>query len=296
MTDLVECLHEPLVSRVPLEMVGLKESWAQKIYSICSLAVTALIHSVLTLGVDQVCLQFVFCINGGHWPFWPAVFSFGSGGFRTQTFGRSTRTTNANVNNAEPRSIFVQLLPLIILFGFSLLSALPSLLTTPPVPDPRFAYSETKRYSTEMETGGLGIPYYVNPNEFSNHPVIGAELAKEGVKIGRVVEERVVETPDSAKDGGKEKDTQRQTKTRKVVRGKGKKRGPALRKFEDTVDRLYTQDLYSRCQRGIDRKQRDKEAEVGIFGIGTDWDKVRKIDGEVIESCEELKRFGLIAR
>ena len=144
-----------------------------------------------------------------------------------------------------------------------------------------------------METGGLGIPYYVNPTEFSNHPVIGAELAKEGVKIGRVVEERVVETPDSAKDGGKEK--QKQSKTRKVVRGKGKKRGPALRKFEDSVDRLYTQDSYSRCQRGLDRKQRDKEAEVGIFGIGTDGDKVRKIDSEVIESCEELKRFGLIA-
>ena len=230
--------------------------------------------------------------------FWPAVFSFGSGGFRTQTFGQSRRTTaNANANaNAEPRSVFVQLLPLIILFGFSFLSVLPSLFTTPPVPDPRFTYSETKRYTTEMETGGLGIPYYVNPTEFSNHPVIGPELAKEGVKIGRVVEERVVEAQDSAKNGDKEKGTQRQSKTRKVVRGKGKKRGPALRKFEDTVDRLYTQDLYSRCQRGLDRKQRDKEAEVGIFGIGTDWDKVRKIDDEVIESCEELKRFGLIAR
>ena len=187
----------------------------------------------------------------------------------------------------------MQLLPLIILFGFSLLSALPSLLTTPPVPDPRFAYSETKRYNTEMETGGLGIHYYVNPTEFSNHPVIGAELAKEGVKVGRVVEERVAESSDSVKDG--EKDTQKQSKTRKVVRGKGKKRGPALRKFEDTVDRLYTQDLYSRCQRGLDRKQREKEAEVGIFGIGTDWDKVRKIESEVIESCEELKRFGLLA-
>jgi DnaJ family protein B protein 12 len=227
--------------------------------------------------------------------FWPAVFSFSSGGFRTQTFGQSTRTANANANaNAEPRSVFVQLLPLIILFGFSLLSALPGLFATPPVPDPRFVYSQTARYTTEMETGGLGIPYYVNPTEFSNHPVIGAELAKEGVKIGRVVEERVAETPDSAKDGDKGKDTQRQSKTRKVVRGKGKKRGPALRKFEDMVDRLYTQDLYSRCQRGLDRKQREKEAEVGIFGIGTDWDKVRKIDGEVIESCEELKRFGLL--
>jgi DnaJ family protein B protein 12 len=220
----------------------------------------------------------------------PTVFSFGSGGFRTQTFRQTTRTANAN---AEPRSIFVQLLPLIILFGFSFLSALPSLLATPPVPDPRFAYSKTPRYTTEMATGGLGISYYVNPTEFSNHPVIGAELAKEGVKLG--VEERVVETPVSDKDEDKGKDAQRQRKTRKVGRGKGKKRGPALRKFEDRVDQVYTQDLYSRCQRGIDRKQRAKEAEVGIFGIGTDWEKVRKIDSEVIESCEELARLGLLS-
>ena len=189
----------------------------------------------------------------------------------------------------------MQLLPLIILFGFSFLSALPSLFATPPVPDPRFAYAKTSRYTTEMETGGLGISYYVNPTEFSNHPVIGAELAKEGVKLG--TEERVVETPVSDKDGDgdKGKDAQRQRKTRKVGRGKGKRRGPALRKFEDTVDQVYTRDLYSRCQRGIDRKQRAKEAEVGIFGIGTDWEKVRKIDSEVIESCEELERLGLLS-
>ena len=221
--------------------------------------------------------------------FWLAVFSFSSGGFRTQTFRQGTRTTtNANV---ESRSILVQLLPLIILFGFSILSALPSFFATPSVPDPRFTYSATTRYNTEMETGGLGVHYFVNLKEFSNHPVIGAELAKEGVKIGRVVEERVVENPDSGKDGDK---AQGQSKLREVVRGKGKKQGPALRKFEETVDRRYTQELYSHCQRGIDRKQRAKEAEVGIFGIGTDWEKVKKIDSEVVESCEELKRLGFV--
>ena len=224
--------------------------------------------------------------------FWLAVFSFGSGGFRAQTFRQGTRTTaNANV---EPRSILVQLLPLIILFGFSIFSALPSFFATPPVPDPRFAYSATTRYNMEMETGGLGIHYYVNPTEFSNHPVIGAEFAKEGVKIGRA-EEQVVEAPDSAKDGDKGKDGRGQSKIRKTARGKGKKRGPALQRFEERVDRLYTQDLYSHCQRGMDRKQHAKEAEVGIFGFGTDWEKVRKIEGEVIESCEELRRLGLLA-
>ena len=137
-----------------------------------------------------------------------------------------------------------------------------------------------------METGGLGIHYFVNPTEFTNHPVIGAELAKEGVKLGRVIEEAV---PDKEKksDG---------PKTRKVVKGKGKKRGPALQRFEDMVDRVYTQDLYAQCRSGLDRKERAKEAEVGIFGFGTDWKKVEQIEKEVIPSCEELKRLGVFNR
>ena len=69
---------------------------------------------------------------------------------------------------------------------------------------------------------------------------------------------------------------------------------PALQKFEHTVERVYTQDLYTKCQRGADRKERLKNQEVGFFGIGTDWDKVRKIDAEPIESCEELRRMGLL--
>lgn len=149
-----------------------------------------------------------------------------------------------------------------------------------------------------METGGLGIHYFVNPTEFTNHPVIGAELAKEGVKVGRVVEEVINEKlppPDAQKDT-KQKDSTQKPKTRKVVRGKGKKCGPALQKFEDMVDRTYTQDLYAQCRTSLDRKERRKEAEIGVFGFGTDWEKVKKIDNEVIESCNELKRLGVLNR
>ena len=62
MTDLVECHREPLVSRVHLAMAGLMESSAQKNYSICSLAATAM-HFVLTLEMDQVCLHSVIFIT-----------------------------------------------------------------------------------------------------------------------------------------------------------------------------------------------------------------------------------------
>lgn len=109
------------------------------------------------------------------------------------------------------------------------------------------------------------MKYHVNAGEFMNHPVIGAELAKEGVDV------------------------------RKASAAVAK-RGPAVSKFEGAVERVYQQHLYTQCQHGLDRKERAKEAEIGLFGIGTDWDKVEKIKGEVIESCEELKGMGFTGR
>lgn len=141
-----------------------------------------------------------------------------------------------------------------------------------------------------METGGLGIHYFVNPAEFSKHPLIGTEMAKEGAKLGRIVDVAIAKG-ETQKPNGSEKT---KSKTRKEIRGKAKQRGPALKKFEDTVDRVYTSDLYAQCQRGMDKKQRAKEVEFGIFGIGVDWEKVKRIQDEVVPSCEELKRLGVL--
>jgi DnaJ family protein B protein 12 len=173
--------------------------------------------------------------------------------------------------------MLIQLLPLLILFGFSLLSALPSLFGSAPVPDPRFSFQGTSRYNVERQTGNLGVKYHVNSAEFMAHPVIGAELARDGVKV----------------DVGKVEKTDEKAAKGKI---KEKKRGPGLTKFEGSIERIYTQDLYGQCQRGLERKERLKEQEVGLFGIGTDWEKVKKIEQEVVESCEELKRLGVLAR
>lgn len=210
-------------------------------------------------GSCSVSLLICFLINA----FSPIVFttSFGPGGFRTTRMGGQPRQ-QANVN-AEPRSIFMQLLPLIILFGFSLLSALPSLFTTPPIPDPRYSFVGTSRYNIQRQTGGLGVRYHVNAGEFMTHPVIGPELLREGVDLRKnsVVQET--------------------------------KKGAAVTKFEGNVEQYYKQDMYTQCQRGMERKERAKEAEIGLFAIGTDWEKVRSIDAQVVESCEELKRLGV---
>ena len=174
--------------------------------------------------------------------------TFGPGGFtRVRTNARPRQRQEPQ----EPRSVLMQLLPLFILFGFSLIQMLPNLFATAPTPDPKFAFSPSTRYNMERQTGGLGIKYHVNSAEFAGHP-ISAEMAR-------------LRQP-----------------------------GPELRRFEGSVDRAYTSELYGQCERGLDRKERLKNQEVGLFGIGTDWDKVAKISSEPIPACEELKRLKLI--
>ncbi|CAL1715097.1 unnamed protein product [Somion occarium] len=178
--------------------------------------------------------------------------TFGPGGFRTTRMRTHQQAQQPRQNNAEPRSIFVQLLPLFLLLAFSLLNALPSLFSSSPTPDPRFSFNPTPLFNVERRTEGLGVRYHVNAAEFSGHP-IAAELARNE-----------------------------------------KKSGPELRKFEGNIERLYKQQLYSQCQTGMDIKEHKKDKEVGLFGIGTDWEKVKKIDQEPVPACDELRRLGLL--
>ncbi|KAK0239145.1 hypothetical protein EDD85DRAFT_829192 [Armillaria nabsnona] len=187
--------------------------------------------------------------------------SFGPGGFRTTRMGGPTLRRQQQ-EAAEPRSLFVQLLPLFILFGFSILSALPSLFSSSPVPDPHYSFVGGSRYSAERETGDLGIKYYVNPGEWTSHPVVGPEVARQ----------------------------------KSSTSSSSAERGPAVVKFERSVDTAYTERIYSECRRGLDKKERAKEAEIGLFGFGTDWEKVKKIESEVIESCVEFERLNALRR
>jgi DnaJ homolog subfamily B member 12 len=154
--------------------------------------------------------------------------------------------------------MLISLLPLLILFAFSILSALPNIFAEPSIPDPRFAFVPDSRYNTERHTSGLKIRYHVNNAEFSQHPQIAAELAAQASGNQR-----------GARNG-------------------------VLRRFEGNVERIYTQELYGQCQRGIDRRERRKNAEIGLLGIGTDWGRVREIELEKVESCEELKRLQVL--
>ncbi|KIK48316.1 hypothetical protein CY34DRAFT_72264 [Suillus luteus UH-Slu-Lm8-n1] len=78
------------------------------------------------------------------------------------------------------------------------------------------------------------------------------------------------------------------------IAGGTHRRGSALSRFEGQVEQVYTNTLYGDCQRAVDRRQRRRDAEVGLFGVGTNWEKVKAIEAEKIDSCEELKRLGVL--
>lgn len=192
--------------------------------------------------------------------------SFGPGGFRTMRMGgggfpRAQRQAGTGENSRA--STLMQLLPLILLFAFSLLNALPSLFSGPVHADPKYAFSPSSRFDSQRTTTGLGIVYHVNSAELRNHPVIGAEIARAAASSSNA--------PDQIPISGK-----------------------AMKAFEKNIETTYTRNLYSRCQRGLDLKERRKEREIGFMGIGTDWEKVKAIEAETIPECEELRRFDLI--
>jgi DnaJ homolog subfamily B member 12 len=109
----------------------------------------------------------------------PGVFtaSFGPGGFRTTRMGGGQPRRQQGGEESRS-SIFLQLLPLLLLLGFSFLNALPSLFAGPSYPDPHYTFSATSSYNSERSTANLGIKYYVNEAQLNAHPVIGVELSQ----------------------------------------------------------------------------------------------------------------------
>jgi DnaJ family protein B protein 12 len=95
--------------------------------------------------------------------------SFGGPGVRTFSFGgpqMARRQGQAHGQPAQNTPAWVQLLPLLLLFAFTLLTQLPSLFTTPPPPDPSFTYDPTAVHTMHRQTTNLKADYFVNPPEF----------------------------------------------------------------------------------------------------------------------------------
>ena len=139
---------------------------------------------------------------------------------------------------------------MIILFLFTFLSRLPLLYNGSTSRTPRFSFTPSTWFDLPRETAELNIKYFVNEKEFLAHP-IGGEVAEAG-STG--------------------------------------KRSKLLRTYDRQVEQQYKERVYMLCQRDMDRQQRRKEQKMGFLGIGTDWDAIRIINEEKLESCEEYKR------
>lgn len=127
---------------------------------------------------------------GGGAPIFTASFGGPGGGFRTHTTTNArARQPNANTADANTSS-FTQILPLLILLGFSLLSSLPSLFSSTPISDPGFNFTPSPPLVDVRQTGSNGVIYYVDKAEWDRHPSLGsaADSVSAKKKFDRTVE------------------------------------------------------------------------------------------------------------
>ncbi|KZT39389.1 DnaJ-domain-containing protein [Sistotremastrum suecicum HHB10207 ss-3] len=184
--------------------------------------------------------------------------SFGPGGFRTtRVYNAGARARPRGDAQQDPRSNFVQLLPLLLLFFFSFLSYLPGMFTGH-TPDPSFSFTPSSQFSSLRYTSNHNIPYYVHPPSFTNHPIYQS-------------------IPPEVRDQQQVGKTSRKLAT-----------------FEKGVEERFAGHHWNECQRGYDRRQRRIDSEMGILGFGANWKKIDEIKAEKIESCEILRSYGLM--
>jgi DnaJ family protein B protein 12 len=130
------------------------------------------------------------------------------------------------------------------------------------VPDPGFQFYRSTAYNHERTTTPTniirrshpvrgGVTYFVNDGQWMEHPTL----------------RNAVPAPNE--------DTDRRT----------------LAQFEFKVEKRYIELRYDTCLRAIGRRDRAMEAKRGVFGIGADWDGIKKLKEERFEACEELKRW-----
>ncbi|WFD20807.1 Chaperone protein dnaJ [Malassezia caprae] len=196
------------------------------------------------------------------------MFTFGGPGFRTHYYrpGAGARARQAGqqpAGGANQTAMWFQLLPIIILVFFTLLSYIPQLFT---VSDPDFRWRPTSLHRAQRTTMDRGISYYVDPVSFAKHPFVTSSTT-------------------SKKQGG---NVQRFSKDRG---------SPELRAFEQRVEEMWMKELYRQCENALEYKRRRLLDAQGFFGFGGDREKIAKIQAEVYESCEQLERlYGLRVR
>lgn len=86
------------------------------------------------------------------------TFSFGPGGFRAAN-GFQQRRAGGGQRPGEPTPVWMQLIPILCLLGFMVISQLPNLFYTPPPPDPAYSFDPTVRHTLHRQTQNLKADY-----------------------------------------------------------------------------------------------------------------------------------------
>lgn len=197
-------------------------------------------------------------VQFGGSPFGGPVFTttFGPGGF-TSTRARP-RQANARPQEA-PRGIkgmLLQLFPILFFlfmaFSGTFFDLFASFFTTP---DPTYSFAYSPHFSLVRTTGGkLDIPYFVHPESFHAHPIYA-----------------------STNEAG--------SNSKEV-------KSPELKRFEKGVEEKWINMKYNECARTKEYVERKVESMRGVFGIGADWEGIKKLRKEKIPACEALKEKG----
>ncbi|KAK0549026.1 Chaperone protein dnaJ [Tilletia horrida] len=123
-------------------------------------------------------------MGGVHMSMNGQTFQFGGPGFRTAHFGggggggrRGGGAQGQRERTPENANILIQLLPILVIGLFTLLTALPSLFQ---VSDPKYAFTPTGPYRTQRFTPKHTVSYYVDQNSFSRHPFVTGESQSNG--------------------------------------------------------------------------------------------------------------------
>ena len=166
------------------------------------------------------------------------MFTFSTGpGFRTQYFRPAGAGFRPRPPGQRPQpnqtSMWFQLLPIIILMLFTLLSYLPALFTTS---DPDFRWRPTNLHRAHSTTFNRGVSYYVDPVSFAKHPFVTSSS----------------------------KATRRNGNVQKY----SNKGSSDMRGFERRVEDAWMKELYRQCENAEEYKRRRLLDAQGFFGIG----------------------------
>jgi DnaJ family protein B protein 12 len=225
---------------------------------------------------------------GGAGPAFASSGGFGGPGIRFQSFGGRPRPQQGGGNRPAQaqQAAWVQLLPLFILIGFSILTQLPSLFTTSPPPDPTYAFERSAFHDLHRQTHAPAkVDYFVNTRQYATHPYFQSLLSTNAEVMPFKPDNDDRKSPEYSQE------LVEQAKAYETLPPNIRIPRDYLR-FEQGVEQLYLQRLQSMCNYEIQNRNERLQRARGFFGLGADWDEVKRIEAEELQNCSKLRKLG----